>query len=118
MASSTAQINVRLDRALKTAGDEALAEAGISPSEAVRALWDKLAKRGESLEALKRLLFSPEQTDLADDEQNPLTDGWQIADKFYATCGSSLGGTTRDVAWQDLYAEAMDEHYADKGLYL
>ena len=39
MASTTAQINVRLDRELKEAGDRGLARRGISPSQAVRALW-------------------------------------------------------------------------------
>lgn len=117
MASSTAQINVRLDRALKAAGDEALMEEGISPSEAVRALWSKLAKRGKTLEAIKQLLFSPEQTVLDTAGQSPLEAGWHIADEFYATFETSSGQNMRDMAWQDLYAEAMDEHYTSKGLY-
>jgi antitoxin component of RelBE/YafQ-DinJ toxin-antitoxin module len=39
----TAQINVRIDRAIKQAGDAALARRGQSPSEAVRELWRRLA---------------------------------------------------------------------------
>ena len=39
MATATAQINVRLDSKLKEAGDRGLARRGITPSQAVRALW-------------------------------------------------------------------------------
>lgn len=39
MATATAQINVRLDSRLKEAGDRGLARRGITPSQAVRALW-------------------------------------------------------------------------------
>ena len=53
----TAQVNVRMDASLKAAGDEGLARAGITPSEAVRALWEAAAEGGERLEnALKALL--------------------------------------------------------------
>lgn len=57
MAATMATINVRLDGALKEAGDAALAEEGITVSQIVRALWRKLAERGKSVEELKRLLL-------------------------------------------------------------
>lgn len=44
---AVAQINVRLDRELKEAGDRQLELAGYTPSQAVRALWGKLARGGE-----------------------------------------------------------------------
>lgn len=60
-----AQINVRIDRTLKEAGDAALAEAGISPSQVVRGLWGKLAERGTSLDEVMGALgaqgTSPEE---------------------------------------------------------
>lgn len=49
MAADMVQMNVRIPRALKVAGDEALASAGFSPSEVVRAVWEKAAKRGKDL---------------------------------------------------------------------
>ncbi len=42
-ATAAAQVNVRMDRALKEAGDTSLAEVGLSPSDAVRALWEVMA---------------------------------------------------------------------------
>lgn len=41
-AAGTTQMNVRIDSTLKREGDEALASAGISPTEAVRALWERV----------------------------------------------------------------------------
>lgn len=48
---STAQINVRIDRTTKDAGDRELARRNISPSRIVRGVWEKLAQGGE--EALR-----------------------------------------------------------------
>ena len=53
----TAQINVRLDAELKAAGDRALAEAGFTPSKAVRILWEKAARGGEDLRELQAFLL-------------------------------------------------------------
>ena len=39
MTTTAAQINVRLDADLKRSGDAALSKAGMTPSQAVRALW-------------------------------------------------------------------------------
>ena len=54
-----AQINVRLDRELKEAGDRELERMGVTPSQAVRALWEKLARGGEDAEAVRKLLAEP-----------------------------------------------------------
>ena len=55
-AALTAQVNVRMDAALKQAGDAGLAEVGLSPSDAVRALWGVMAQRGEARERLVEAL--------------------------------------------------------------
>ena len=59
-----AQINVRLDRELKEAGDRELERMGITPSQVVRSLWEKLAGGGADAEAVRKLLIvqdEPEQ---------------------------------------------------------
>jgi RHH-type rel operon transcriptional repressor/antitoxin RelB len=48
-------MNVRIDEKLKQAGDEALASIGMSPSQAVRLLWQRAAEHGEGLERVKAL---------------------------------------------------------------
>lgn len=40
----TTQFNVRMDAVLKKAGDEALRRAGLTPTEAVRALWEYVSQ--------------------------------------------------------------------------
>lgn len=74
MAPQTAQINVKLDRDLKLAGDAALLEAGSNPSEAVRNLWIAVSERGEKRDAVLKLL---------DHAQEP-SEGAEIARKLEA----------------------------------
>ena len=40
------QMNVRIDRQLKEAGDAVLAHIGMTPSKAVRTLWEYLVVNG------------------------------------------------------------------------
>lgn len=44
--SRPVQMNVRMDRQLKEAGDAVLAHIGMTPSQAVRALWEYLVVNG------------------------------------------------------------------------
>lgn len=119
MASATAQINVRLDRDLKQRGDAALAEMGISPSDAVRALWAKAAMRGKSLEAVKKLLFASDESPATMGETSPVRQGWALADGFYESAGfDHAQGQLEDQPWDELYHAAMDERYTQKGVYL
>ena len=69
MASSTAQLNARMDATLKKSGDEALASIGFSPSRAVRALWGTAAKRGSSLASVKALLESADAEQSSPDDR-------------------------------------------------
>ena len=59
--AAPAQINVRLDRELKEAGDRGLELIGITPSQAVRALWEKAAAGGKDAEAVRDALFGQEK---------------------------------------------------------
>ena len=44
--SRPVQMNVRMDRQLKDAGDAVLAQIGMTPSQAVRTLWEYLVVNG------------------------------------------------------------------------
>ena len=48
MATKMAQLNVRMDPELKAAGDSVLDLYGVSPSELIRAVWEKVAKGKEA----------------------------------------------------------------------
>lgn len=67
--SHQAQMNVRMDSALKASGDAALAQAGYTPSAAVRALWAFAATHATAPQEITALLDSAESAakDEADD---------------------------------------------------
>lgn len=54
--SATAQLNARMSRELKSSGDKALAEAGISPTKLVRLVWEKVASGSDGLHKLLEVL--------------------------------------------------------------
>ena len=47
MAQAVAQLNVRIPQQVKAEGDAALSALGVSTTEFMRALWEKLAAGGE-----------------------------------------------------------------------
>lgn len=55
--TTAAQINVRLDADLKRSGDAALSKAGMTPSQAVRALWQLAASLADRPGALEDILL-------------------------------------------------------------
>ncbi|MBR3318371.1 MAG: hypothetical protein IKG21_11190 [Atopobiaceae bacterium] len=72
-AVAMAQVNIRMNSALKAQGDEVLALAEVSPSQLVRAVWAKVAQGRESLDQLVRVLAADvKPTDAA--EGTPLGD--------------------------------------------
>ncbi len=60
MTTTAAQINVRLDADLKRSGDAALSRAGMTPSQAVRALWQLAASLADRPGVLQDIL-SPDR---------------------------------------------------------
>lgn len=109
MGSATVtQMNVRIDASLKTAGDEALSSIGFSPTQAVRALWERAAQRGEQLEAVKRFL----NDGTAEASRNPKLDvleaGWRIVPEGLAALGISESSFTNDPL-NELDASALRE---------
>lgn len=60
MTTAAAQINVRLDANLKRTGDAALSSAGMTPSQAVRALWQLAASLADRPGVLQDIL-SPDR---------------------------------------------------------
>ena len=55
-SAAATQMNVRIDSTLKREGDEALASAGISPTEAVRALWERVVLERRNPEKVREIV--------------------------------------------------------------
>ena len=117
MGSATVtQMNVRIEASLKTAGDEALSSIGFSPTQAVRALWERAAQRGEQLEAVKRFLDGEATEASRNPKLDVLEAGWRIVPEGLAALGisdSSFAEATYD--YDSLYEEAMMERARQKG---
>ena len=112
--SATVQMNIRIGAALKEAGDSALAEIGLTPSQAVRALWEKTARRGKDLHEVANLL-RPTAADEPADGANPVEAGWQAMDEALASLGIDPA-TPLAATDEDLLEELWDERLAQRGL--
>lgn len=64
-----AQVNVRMDSELKRAGDAALAKAGWTPTQAVRALWSFASKHASDPEKVASVFSSASDIALEDIER-------------------------------------------------
>lgn len=55
-AAAMAQVNIRMDPTLKAAGDATLCAVDVSPSQLIRAVWQKLAQGIEAFDQLATTL--------------------------------------------------------------
>ena len=75
MTTTAAQINVRLDADLKRSGDAALSRAGMTPSQAVRALWQLAASLADRPGALEDILL-PSRARAEQREREKASSSW------------------------------------------
>ena len=59
----TSQVNARIDAELKRSGDAAMAAAGLTPTQAVRALWSLASRLADKPEKLHETLFPEERAE-------------------------------------------------------
>lgn len=120
--SHQTQMNVRMDSALKASGDAALAQAGYTPSAAVRALWAFAATHATTPQEITALLDSAESAakDEADDRaahRLALVEGGPHAiasfmQRFSAGAPVASNGHEAD---DDLLFEALTERMRERG---
>ena len=120
MAATTTQMNIRIDPALKAAGDAALAEIGFSPTEAVRALWTCVARRGKDAARVKAFLEDAAADASRPDDSPEISDaerfGWNIVPDGMAKLGITLRPHGDD--WpsdEELLVRALEERMAERG---
>ena len=115
---ATVQLNARMKQSLKQSGDKALASIGYSPSQAVRALWEKASRRGKDLEEVAAILrgddLSPDET-LAN-QDDVLVSGWALMDEAYRTLGISQDVKHDLPDSKELLEEALHERLVERGL--
>lgn len=85
--TSMTQLNVRIPTHLKEQGTEALASIGLSPSTAVRALWEKASKRGKDLEELANVLIGKAGEQGAARADDTVARGHALWDEYLGSAG-------------------------------
>ena len=120
--SRQAQMNVRMDAALKASGDAALAQAGYTPSAAVRALWAFAATHATAPQEITSLLDSVESA-AKDEADNRTAHRLALVEKgqraiasfmhrFNAGAPVACSGYESD---DDLLFEALTERMRERG---
>lgn len=109
-------MNVRIGSELKQAGDVVLARQGVSPSQAVRSLWEYLVMHGGIPDSLTLLLRQHDfEEGLGRNGEAELPPGPALVSDFYAHLGipePSVG----TVDYEALRDEAADEQLREWGL--
>lgn len=114
--SSTVQLNVRMDQSLRDAGNAALAGRNLSPSSFVRAVWEKLAQRGEQLETLLDAVFDTSEQ-CAD--QSPVEFGQTLYATFLHDAGlegRSLDAAIQERSFDEMMEDSLIERWRERGL--
>lgn len=118
MAELTAQMNVRMSRSVKEAGDAALAAAGLSPSEVVRAVWEKAAHRGKDLEDVVNLLHPANQVVQGSSvEDDPVARGARIVEEGMRELGIDIRRVSiPELTYEELREQALADRLEERGL--
>lgn len=118
---ATVQLNARMSKSLKESGDEALALIGFTPTQAVRALWEKASRRGKDLEEVEALLRGVGKDHARDvpDSDDALVESWTIVERTLASFDIDYGSYERPQNMpgdKELLEQALCERMAEKGL--
>lgn len=85
---SAAQMNIRMDSALKASGNAVIAELGYTPSQVVRALWEFATVQGTLPPALTHLLRGDQTVGAAgSNAPGRASEGTAIVSSFYQKVG-------------------------------
>ena len=119
MSELTSQLNVRMNRELKLAGDQALAEAGLSPSTIIRMLWEKLSEPGEHLNSILAALGTQPPTEQTATDQGDrmalVQEGAQLFEKGCLELGISVPISSPST-WKDVREESIDARLRERGM--
>lgn len=113
LAKKSIQMNVRIDRQLKEAGDAVLAHIGMTPSQAVRELWQYLTENGHMPVAKKN-----NDEVLSDDIRSKaspshVSEGAALISNFYERFSIQRPSPDEAFDYDELYDQMMSERFSD-----
>lgn len=117
------QVNARIDAGLKSAGDAALAAAGLTPTQAVRMLWS-LAVRYRDEPGKLRAALDPDSAEPSADELaerrrkvEVAHQGADLIEAFYREIGISSDNLPDPLPYEELRELAFEERMRERGLW-
>lgn len=109
----SAQMNVRLDSQLKEAGDAVLASLGMTPSQAVRELWQYLTENGH-MPIAKRNNDEALPDDIRSKARSPrVSEGAALVSSFYERFSIQRPSADEAFDYDALYDQMMSERFGD-----
>ena len=121
MDSAIAQVNARIDANLKTAGDAALAKAGLTPTKAIRALWQRFAELTDQPEKIRELVESSDMLAPAGraEQERKLSlaqEGSMIVSRSLAERGVVVPEGFEELSYEELREQVLLERLRERGL--
>lgn len=107
------QMNVRIDRQLKEAGDAVLAHIGMTPSQAVRGLWQYLTENGHMPVAKKNNDEVLSDDMLTKASSSRVSEGAALISNFYERFSIQRPSPDEAFDYDELYDQMMSERFSD-----
>lgn len=121
MDASVAQVNARIDTKLKALGDAALARAGLTPTKAIRALWQRFAELADRPEKIRELVESrdePGPGERAEQERklSLAQEGSTIVSRSLAERGIAVPEGFEELSCEELREQVLLERLRERGM--
>lgn len=113
------QMNVRLDSQLKRSGDEAFANAGLTPSQVVRTVWEFGSRHRDEPQVIRQAFASRlEQLDRIEVETEiaQIEHATSICARLREEFGLTPPDQLEDINYRALREEAALERMSERGL--
>lgn len=111
--SRPVQMNVRIDRQLKEAGDAVLAHIGMTPSQAVRELWQYLTENGRMPIAKRNNDEVPSDDMRSKVSSSRVSEGAALISNFYERFSIQKPSPDEAFDYDELYDQMMCERFSD-----
>lgn len=122
MSTEMAQMNTRISRSLKERGDAALEKAGMTPSQAVRKLWDFAARNSHNPQIIQSLFDTEDEAEKREAEEErarrravALKSANIVADA-YERAGIEPSERTKNASYAEMREYALMERLRERGL--
>ncbi len=122
-SSALAQMNVRMQGRVKEAGDAVLAEAGTTPTQIVRALWEKISRGTADLQQVEEVLGMSAPSASSEDGMAYKLDAMRRGRALFAeglatlNVHAGLNASQAEASDVEQYAEALVDRLRERDLW-